>query len=409
MILYFDNYITNTPLIQNFYTELDKIRSLKTIYSLRDKLDVTLYTLVSYSYIKWSKVIIVYELEDPSKKEYFESFVKKLFPRKKLILHYGRSDTQEKYQKWARIMNSFKENWIFYAGNNDHPFIAPNTKTLSLCLKKAEELAKKHKFVSIFPTHFSEGLNFGKKGVAIHDLKYTSTKILSETRALIVYFFGEAFQQSQIILNKNLFNFIVDANLKKSIYKRIEDMVPEAEPVPQLVICPKEIIFEHFDGYSHTIHSGFSIPSKIVPPLFIPPGFFEKKIKIRYGYEDYKEGWVNINPLKEQYIFESPSGTDLKISLDQIPLFWKKRIKIIDINKKADLKALKNAAEKNFELVKMPFKSKKDRGYNFHLLKYRIKRRIYDSDLMHPLFLLYKKNKLVKKIHSKINRCFFSD
>ena len=56
-----------------------------------------------------------------------------------------------------------------------------------------------------------------------------------------------------------------------------------------------------------------------------------------------REGWVNINPLKKKYSFEdSVNGTDLMITLKDLPLFWKNRIKEIDINPKADLKKLED-------------------------------------------------------------------
>ena len=59
---------------------------------------------------------------------------------------------------------------------------------------------------------------------------------------------------------------------------------------------------------------------------------FEGKIKIRYGYDDYKEGWININPLNHKYYADNKQGVDYKFKLEDIPLFWKDRIEKIDIN-----------------------------------------------------------------------------
>ena len=72
--------------------------------------------------------------------------------------------------------------------------------------------------------------------------------------------------------------------------------------------------------------------------MFIPNGFFENKIKIKYGYDEYFAGYTNINPSADSYIFEdflqndSKVYTDLKIELDCIPFFWKQHIDNIDIN-----------------------------------------------------------------------------
>ena len=98
MILYFDNLLTNFPLIPGFYSEFDKIRDSDSAYSTKDKYDRTLYTLISYAELDWSEVIIVYEFEKDlvHKKEEFESFVKNLWP--KAHIFYGRSDNQKKFQ-----------------------------------------------------------------------------------------------------------------------------------------------------------------------------------------------------------------------------------------------------------------------------------------------------------------------
>ena len=64
--------------------------------------------------------------------------------------------------------------------------------------------------------------------------------------------------------------------------------------INQTLVVPFKELFRHFDGYWHQ-----SISNNQCPAIDIPPGFFENDIKVRYGYDDYKEGWVNINPKKE--------------------------------------------------------------------------------------------------------------
>lgn len=55
-------------------------------------------------------------------------------------------------------------------------------------------------------------------------------------------------------------------------------------------------------------------------------------MKIRYGYDDYKEGWININPKNDHYYAFDKTGTDYKFTLDDIPYIWKDRIIDIDSN-----------------------------------------------------------------------------
>jgi hypothetical protein len=64
--------------------------------------------------------------------------------------------------------------------------------------------------------------------------------------------------------------------------------------------------------------------------------YFENDIKIRYGYDDYKKGWVNINPKNPNYYAYDKSGTDYKFTLQDLPLAWKNKISVIDSNPNID-------------------------------------------------------------------------
>lgn len=359
MILYFDNRITDTPLFPGIFTELDTIRASNSNYKFQSRLDVTMYTLASYAEIKWSDVVIVYQLdpEDKQKQKIFEKFVRKLWPKAKII--YGQSVKISQYRKISKIINEFKDDWIFYAGNNDHPFVASNTEILQKCLNKAEQLAQNNKFVSIIYSHFPEPMHMARKGVILHDIGWPTSKILEENKDIIVAEFKGYFSAMQIV-NKNLFNLWINTNIPESApLWRLEDLykyTPMKKRKKQIIVIPKRQLCGHFDGYSHNKGTGYFLPSNLVPPLFIPSGFFDKKIKIAYGYNESREGWVNINPLKEKYSFEdSKKGTDLRISLKDIPLFWKKRINKIDINPKANLKKLSEAADKIRDKIRNPY------------------------------------------------------
>jgi hypothetical protein len=98
-------------------------------------------------------------------------------------------------------------------------------------------------------------------------------------------------------------------------------------------IIPKKEHCRHYDGYMHT-YSVINdyVSADRVPPLFIPNGFFENDIQIKYGYDKYFLDFTNINPNSQSYIFSSKAGTDLGNLISKIPLFWKDRISHIDIN-----------------------------------------------------------------------------
>ncbi len=351
---------------------VNELRNSCKNYEMPSKLFITMYTLSSYSEIKWSHVVIKYELENIRQKKKFETFVKETFPG--AIVIYGRSDSQKKFQDSVKILKSLKDEWIFYAGNNDHPFLAPNLKTLNACLKKAKEYKKKARFVSIAVSHFSEFLNKPKKGTPYHEIYYSDSKIIKENKDCIISIFPRGLYHSMQIVHIDLFShwfFSGDSNGK--LVRRSEDMTLFVKIKNQIVIIPKKELCAHFDGEVHTDKGPYNLGHDIVPPLFIPQGFFKKNIKISFGYDEYREGWVNINPLKQKYSFrDNINGTDLKIGLEDIPLFWKKRIKKIDINKNLNKERLKLALNKRKYQLENPFQRKSQLYYFYYRLKNKL-------------------------------------
>ena len=109
----------------------------------------------------------------------------------------------------------------------------------------------------------------------------------------------------------------------------------ENEEIYTKVIVPTVELGRHYDGY------GFNeVDHRVCPSLVIPPGFFEKNIVIRYGFDDRDPNCVNINPLSNLFIIDPINGTDFKFTLDDIPLFWKSRIKEIQIADNIDHAAM---------------------------------------------------------------------
>jgi hypothetical protein len=405
MILYFDNYITDQPFYAGGHETLGEVRDSKAkIYHMPSKLDITKYTLLSYAEIPFSKIIIKYELENPSQKKDFEDFLKKTFPKSKLVIIYGRSDSQKKFQESLKIMNEIKDDWIFYAGNNDHPFVAPDIKTLNACLNKAKEIAKKskNKFISISVSHFSEFVNKSMPGSPHHEIRYKKVKILEQTKDFLVSFFPKGINHSMIIAHKNLFNYwFFSGDSKGDLVRRSEDMEAFVKSKPQILITPKRELCAHFDAEVPKMKSSHGISYDLCPPLFIPPGFFKKQIKIRYGYNDYKENWININPSKKKYSFrDEKNGTDLKLSLEQLPLFWKKRIKIIDKNKNLNNQEIKNSLKRRRHLLLNPFPKKS----KFFYFKYRTKKKFFI--FLHKFSFVRKPIKNLMKKSNKFNEMY---
>ena len=106
----------------------------------------------------------------------------------------------------------------------------------------------------------------------------------------------------------------------------------------QILIIPKEELCRHYDAAFHRVRTGQTSDPWIQQPLFIPDVFFEKKIRIRYGYDDRKDGFVSVNPLSDNICTANPAYPELNILLEDLPLFWKSRISEVDTNIKIGAK-----------------------------------------------------------------------
>ena len=88
----------------------------------------------------------------------------------------------------------------------------------------------------------------------------------------------------------------------------------------------------------------------VCPPLFIPEGFFESDIKILYGSDERKSGYVNVNPAARNYSVLDSDGVDPKCTLEDLPLFWRSRISKIEYGLKLDSVSL--LRHRNEEVLK---------------------------------------------------------
>ncbi len=372
MILYFDSFITDVPFNKTFIDGDKWIRQTVPSYAMPSKIDIAKYTLASYANYPWSHVLIRFKLADTSRIAEFEEYARSLFPE--AIILQPNSANQTEYRKSLSIINEWDDDWIWYAPNNDHPIIAPDLSIIDTTLAKAKLFSETNDFVSIIYSHFSEFTNVTRPGNPFWRLFGQDTTIIDEDADTLSYIQKNGENAGIQIINKKLFTYWFDSeDMGDAVIYRSEDVRKFHLTPNQLIVMPKREVAAHFDGYSHTIRGINEIVASQVPPLFIPIGFFDKTIKIAYGYKEYREGWTNINPAAKRYSFEDKKyGTDLKIVLEDIPLFWKQRIKEIDINKNIPGNALIAFTKKNNDIIKSPWKlgnRKIDLGYVFFILR----------------------------------------
>jgi hypothetical protein len=114
--------------------------------------------------------------------------------------------------------------------------------------------------------------------------------------------------------------------------------------VSKVYASTKELC-RHFDGYNHV-----GADPGVIPPIAIPLGFFESEIIIKYGFDDRDTNCVNINPLKDLVTID-PNGTDYKFVLEDIPLFWRSRIKKIIIADSINHAAMSLARNAHYQSI----------------------------------------------------------
>ena len=330
MVLLFNVYIT--PSKGNQFVVFDR-GNLKS----NNKIDVTKYTLSSLaSAYPWSKVIINVELDSNhyNKKDNnnLYNFIIKEFKNTEIVYSSKRCELQK---DWQNLYNEINSDLIFYLGNHDHVFIDSDNSYL----KELTEIAKKYKNSTIITSHFPENIRWAKCGYI--ELNESQPKKLNTNYKINdnhISYEGICIDSLNIITKSLYYDWFFTGNWGDEIKLPRTDGIGGVDLIKiknhlginlpqQKIIIPYKEQLRHFDGYMHQ-----RITNDICPSLAIPDGFFENKIKIRYGYSDYKEGWVNINPQNSYYYASNKDGVDDKITLDDLPLFWKKKIVEIDSN-----------------------------------------------------------------------------
>jgi hypothetical protein len=333
-VLFFDCYILsskreikdvydppNNPQLKQTYIN---IRSTDSAYFHKSKLDVTKYTLLSYRALNFNEIIIRYECEDGEDSTEFNSFCQKYFRDAKIFNH--RSATASQYLDHLSQLSHLNNPWVFFSPNNDHTLIG-NPELVNSYLRLAEEVEFFYPsyVVSVFTSHFVEYVNWESPDQPRWGIG-SKNKVIGETAIAKIVSRAEGFFSPSIkILRLSTITKIFSETNNVGRCIRMEDALDpphEGPKLKELTIYPKIELCRHFDGYFFE-----NLPTH---PLFIPDGFYESDIKIRFGFKDYKRGHVNINPYEN--ISYLGGVADLQCLISEIPHFWKNRISEIDIN-----------------------------------------------------------------------------
>jgi len=300
----------------------------------KNRLEVFKYMLASYSILDFNKVYIYCKLDNVYQKEQENliKYINKLFHNP--IITFDRFINKVEWNN-SNIFDNFKENeLILFTQNDDHIFMDSDINTIKEGIDILNKSNKKYK--SLYYSHYPEINNLCKKLKAKSIGNYYSFNIPMT-------------DSIQIFNIKFLKYLLLEITWPHNNMIRIDELIRDNRiwnkygngifDIDIITIVPKKECFRHFDGYSHV-----NIDETICPPLKIPPNFFEKEVIINYCNKNYNVNAVNINPLKELYIPNKTKDlnnvTDYKYLITDIPLFWKKYIKKIEICDNIDEKIL---------------------------------------------------------------------
>ena len=326
MILFCNTYITETSALNswNYKKEIPR-QNLKSFSNF----DIFKYSLASLAVAyPWSKVILKISLDEiyKSRQKELEDFIKNEFKDFNLILEWQRNEYQNDWKNSYEILD---DNLIWFYCNHDHIFFDSSTSYLEELVNEI----KNEELCSLQFSHWPENIRTARQGLnslaTLIPQKALNYKIHSN------YISNETtnFDSIQIITKDLYYKWWFEGEFNHIKLPRPDFFgigLAEIKPVPlHKTISPLKEICRHFDGYQHV---NPPITNNQCPAIDIPNGFFEKDIKIRYGYDNYKEGWTNINPKNPNYYAYDKSGTDYKFTLEDLPLVWRSRISFIDSN-----------------------------------------------------------------------------
>lgn len=283
-------------------------------YNLKDdnRFDVARYSFASFAPLEplVSKFIFNLELADEhqGREAEMESWLRSLFPADKLILNWYRANNITQWREIQTLIADIDDDLIFPAGNEDHIFMDSNIDVFAKGLEYIKN--DPDPYAVLMTSHWPESIR------AAH--VYSGT--ITDCGNYVTYNMGN--NDAIRVMKRSFFNQYIDSINDTAMTVFRTEHWNSIGLVSNKLYIPTKEQFRHFDGYAHV-----QVGPEVCPPLEIPPGFFDNRMKIRYGFFDREENAVNINPCAENlYTVDPTNGTDYKFIESEIPAFWQSHI-----------------------------------------------------------------------------------
>ena len=264
-----------------------------------------------------------------------DSYMKEIFPENKLVIIWQRCDYGRDWKSICdRYLTDLNE-LVWLACNDDHIFIDSSLDIVESAIDhlKADPDPNAIMYYSHWPEQMRMAYHLGGE--------------LTEDGDFVKYQW-ENFDGIMILKAGRLSKYFERDYGDASMFKVDYLGAHHGYKCPGTVYAPTKEIVRHYEGYSHVNDNMEQTLANIVPPLFIPPGFFENDIHIRIGYVERDNAWTNFNPAAEWLYNAKPSGTDYRWHANDIPLFWNDKVVEIEYDPNYDAVLMRQARNTAF-------------------------------------------------------------
>lgn len=300
------------------------------------RFDVFRYCLASYAVLAplVSKFHFYIQLADDcaGRENELEAYIRNLFPADKLDLRWYRNNHTRDWRRVCEEHLNDDNEIIWFAGNDDHIFTDCNLDMVSAALDALRN--DPDPLSVVYYSHWPEQARMS------HALGGELT-----ADGNFVKYHWQNYDGIHMFKAARFKRYWYDADYGDDLIFRPDDLKNHyGYSLPSWFYAPTKEIVRHYDGYLHIGHA----VTDLAPALFIPPGFFEKNMRIRIGFDQRDNQYTNFNPLSVNLYNTNQTGSDYRWTQADIPLFWQGHIKEIIINENVSKGQLVQASNDAF-------------------------------------------------------------
>ena len=264
-----------------------------------------------------------------------DAYIRELFPADKLDLTWARNDFGRDWRRTCDRVLSDPDELVWLACNDDHIFIDRDLDIVKAAIStlNADLDPNAIMYYSHWPEQMRMSVHLG--GTVTEDKNF-------------IKFQWENFDGIMILKAGRLSKYW-ERDYGDNIMFKVDYLgAHHGYKCPGTVYAPTRELVRHYEGYSHVNQNMPQTLANTVPPLFVPPGFFDCEMKIRIGYSERDDSATNFYAAAERLYNVDPNGTDYRWTVEDVPLFWKHHIADVDVNLDQDIHGLKQARDAAF-------------------------------------------------------------